>query len=257
MTNFVSQFRYTFKIYTIKNWEERRFNKKQLFLIRAANTRIVRSKKPLISVIIPTYNRAKILVNRTIPSVLNQTYPNFELIIVGDRCTDETEQLVRNINDSRIVFVNLSERGKYPKNPWKRYLVAGTIPRNRGLELASGEWIAPLDDDDEFSANHLEVLLNFAVKNQYEMVYGAAQKETKSGSWIKCGSYPPRDGQICHFSVLYHSSLKFMKYDVNSWKKPESDDWNMWRRMMECGVKIGFVNQIVGKHYREQTNLGV
>jgi len=241
--------------YYIKNRLECRRNRELLTKIRADLKYDLRDE-PLISVIIPTYNRGWILTERAIPSVLEQTYRNFELIVVGDHCTDNTERLVREIRDDRIKFFNLPERGKYPEGGWARWMVAGSIPRNKGLELASGEWIAPLDDDDEFSENHLGLLLSNAVQNRYEMIYGVAQMETESGEWVNCGSYPPTCGHICHLSVLYHSKLKFFKYDIDSWKSEEPDDWNLWRRMKEAGVRIGFVNSVVGKHYRELTNWG-
>ena len=59
------------------------------------------------------------------------------------------------------------------------------------------------------------------------------------------------------FSVLYHSKLKFFKYDINAWKYAEPDDWNMWRRMKEAGVRIGFTDKTVGKHYLERTQRGI
>lgn len=236
------------------NWLE---GKRNRYLLRQAraNHKGNLKDKPLISVIIPTYNKGKILTERAIPSVLSQTYQNFELIIVGDHCTDNTEELINSIGDERIKFVNLPTRGKYPKKAWDKWLVAGSVPRNKGLELAKGEWISPLDDDDEFSHNHLEVLLHHAMQNGYEMVYGLIEMEEEPGKWVNCGSYPLKMDNICHNSVLYHSRLKFLKYNVNAWKCKEPDDWNLWRRMEEAGVKIGFINRVVGKHYREFTRL--
>lgn len=242
--------------YYIKNWVECRHNKELLKEARR-NFEDDLSNNPLISVIIPTYNRAELLVRQAIPSVLKQTYRNFELIIVGDHCTDDTEQRVKEFKDDRIKFVNLPERGKYPERPWDGWMVAGSIPRNAGLELASGKWIAPLDDDDEFSEDHLETLLSHAVQSHYEMVYGVIQMEMEPGKWINCGSLPLRFRHICHQSVLYHSKLKFLKYNVNAWKYNEPDDWNLWRRMKEAGVRIGFIDRIVGKHYLETTQWAV
>ncbi len=83
------------------------------------------------------------------------------------------------IDDNRVKFVNLPIRGKYPKQSFDRWMVAGSIPRNKGLELASGYWIAPLDDDDEFTVDHLEILLSFAVEGGFEMVYGKVRMETE------------------------------------------------------------------------------
>jgi glycosyltransferase involved in cell wall biosynthesis len=205
---------------------------------------------------IPTYNRGKIITKRTIPSILKQTYQNFEIIIVGDHCTDDTQELIEKFNDDRINFYNLPEQGSYPTNLPNRWQVAGTIPANYATKLCSGEWIAPLDDDDEFSKEHIEILLNFALENEYEFVYGKVKREIRPNEWIDLGSFPLRCGRISHMSVLYSSMLKFFEYDVKSWKYNEPADWNMWRRMKEAGVKIGFLDKIVGNHYLERTQRG-
>jgi glycosyltransferase involved in cell wall biosynthesis len=242
--------------YHARNWVERRRNRAKLQKLRHTSN-LKFEDDILVSVIIPTYNRSKVLIERAIPSVLSQTYRNFELIIVGDHCTDNTRQLVESFNDSRIKFFNLPERGKYPRGKWDRWMVAGTVPRNKGLEIASGDWIAPLDDDDEFSNDHLELLLHYALQNQFDMVYGILQMELEFGKWVECGSYPLRYKHICHSAVLYNSSLKFLKYNVNAWKYVEPDDWNLWRRIEEAGAKIGFLNEVVGKHHQEHLQFNV
>lgn len=218
--------------------------------------KIIKNKQPLVSVLIATYNRAEILTKRTIPSILKQTYQNFEIVIVGDHCTDNTEELIKKINDKRIKFYNLSKRSNYPKDPFNRWMISGSVPRNKAIELCCGDWVAPCDDDDEFSEDHIEVLLNYALEHDYEMVYGKVVMEIRPNKWKEKGSYPLKRGKICHLSVLYHSKLKFFKYDINSWKYREPCDWNMWRRMKEANVKIGFVNKIIGKHYLENHRRG-
>jgi len=242
--------------YYLKNWIERVENKKLLKEMRGNPENNVIAKNPLISVQISTYNRSKILTGRSIPSVLRQTYQNFEIVVVGDHCTDDTEKLIKKMNDERIKFFNLPERGAYPKNPIDRWRVAGSVPSNKSLEMCAGQWIAPLDDDDEFSEDHLEVLLNFALENDFELVYGVVEMEKNKGEWIKKGSYPLKSGEICHLSVLYHSKLKFFKHDVHAWKNEEPADWNLWRRMKEAGVRTGFIDKIVGKHYQEGMQRG-
>lgn len=242
--------------YHIKNLVECRVNRE--FLRRSrADSKHGPSKDPIVSVIIPTYNRVEILVERTIPSVLRQTYRSFELIVIGDQCTDSTEERIKRLHDGRIRFFNLQKRGKYPMNPLFRWMVAGSVPRNKGLELARGEWIAPLDDDDEFSEDHLEVLLNHATKNGFEMVYGIGLMEIEPKKWVKVGSYPPKIGGFCHLSIMYNSKLKFLKYNADSWKYREPDDWNLLRRMKEAGVRIGFVDRVIGKHYQEKRQWGI
>ena len=101
------------------------------------------TEKPLISVIIPTYNRASFLV-RAVESVLNQTYENFECIIVNDASTDDTEQVIEKISDSRV---------RYISHKTNRHVSAA---RNSGIEKARGEFIAFLDDDDAWLPKKLE-----------------------------------------------------------------------------------------------------
>ncbi len=210
--------------------------------------------KNMVTVIIPTFNRSDLLCSRSIPSVLKQSHKNFELIVVGDHCTDDTEKKIKRFNDPRIKFVNLSKRGKYPHNAYLRWLVAGSIPINYGLRLASGDWIAHLDDDDEFSENHLEVLLKHCKSGNYDMVYGIFEAEKADGSWVKIGSSILLDG-ICRSSSLYASCFKKLEFDVDCWKFNEPGDYNLYRRMKRAGLKIGFLNSVIGRHYRERTQL--
>lgn len=236
-----------------KRSTQRRLNSLALAQARRLRAKSAQTTKPLISVIIPTYNRGAILASRAIASVLGQTYQNFEIIVVGDHCTDDTEEILTNLRDSRITFHNLSARGSYPKNPLDRWMVAGVVPMNAALELCSGEWIAPLDDDDEFTVDHLEELLHHALNTSSEMVYGVVSMEEKPGEWANVGSYPPERNKISHISALYHSSLKFFKYDIDSWKYGEAADFHMWKAMFDCGVKIAFLDRIVGTHYLERS----
>jgi glycosyltransferase involved in cell wall biosynthesis len=239
--------------YYVKNWIECKNNRAMLSKVRSFKRNECDSK-PLISVVIPTYNRAKLLTQRAIPSVLNQTYSNLEVIIVGDHCTDNTEELVRSIQDKRIIFYNLPRRSKYPKDPYGRWLISGSAPLNKALELAKGKWIAPLDDDDEFTPDHLEELLKSAIRSECEMVYGVAEMETSLRVWKKIGSFPPELGKICHMSVMFDARLRFLQYQTNCWRYLEPNDWNLWRRMREAGVRIFFVNKIVGRHHLERTS---
>ena len=235
--------------YYYNNYLEKKENQKILEMERLKNANPLR--EPLVSVLIPTYNRRELLTERSLPSVLRQTYQNIEIIIVGDHCTDDTEEKIKEFKDNRIKFYNLPERGNYPDDPYYRWLVGGTSPSNKALEMSSGDWIAPLDDDDEFTDDHIESLLKFALENDYELVYGKVDMELEPKKWVELGCYPLQINNISRMSVLYSSILKFINYDINCWKYREPLDWNMWRRMQEAGAKIGFINQIVGKHYLE------
>jgi len=99
---------------------------------------------PKISVIMPLYNAEK-YVEKSIESILNQTYKDFELVIVNDQCTDQSVKIVENIHDSRIrLFHNEVNQG-----------IAYT--RNKGIELAQGEYIALMDDDDIADLSRMEI----------------------------------------------------------------------------------------------------
>ena len=105
----------------------------------------------LFSVIIPTYNRENFII-KTIHSVLSQTYTNFELIIVDDGSTDNTEKFVRNIKDKRIKFFKKEneERG---------------AARNYGTNKAKGDYITFLDSDDLLYSKYLEEANLFIASN--------------------------------------------------------------------------------------------
>lgn len=96
-----------------------------------------------VSVIIPTYNRAH-LIGRAITSVLHQSFKDFEIIVVDDGSTDDTKTVVMSFEDDRIVYERLpTNRGVHEA-------------RNRGMELATGEYLAFLDSDDELLPQALE-----------------------------------------------------------------------------------------------------
>lgn len=100
----------------------------------------------MISVIIPLYNKAHTIVN-TLTTVLNQTYQDFEIIIVNDGSTDNSVETINTyFCDSRIHIINQDNAGV-------------SVARNRGVEVSKGDWIAFLDADDEWLPQYLETLL--------------------------------------------------------------------------------------------------
>lgn len=102
--------------------------------------------KPLVSVIMPAYNR-KDIIKMAIDSVLNQTYENFELIIIDDCSTDGTRDLLKNINDSRIKLI-FHDTNK-----------GSSGARNSGLKEAKGEYITYLDSDNEWDSRYIETVV--------------------------------------------------------------------------------------------------
>lgn len=206
--------------------------------------------EPLVSIRIATYNRGPLLRERTLQSVLDQTYARFECIVVGDGCTDATAEVVAGLQDARFRFVNLPHRSVYPEDDQKRWYVAGSVPMNVGAQLASGSWIAPLDDDDTWAPDHIETLLTTALSGRYELAYGRlCQQWTDLPKRRTIGTYPPTDGQFSFQGSIYLKLLDFFEYDTSSWVMREPGDWNLCRRMLEAGVRMGFADKVVGTMY--------
>ena len=101
---------------------------------------------PFFSVVIATYQRGE-HIRPTIESALRQSFADFEVIVVGDGCTDETENVVRSIGSERISWLNLPQNGG-----------SQSFPNNAGIEVAAGRWIAYLGHDDVWSSKHLQTL---------------------------------------------------------------------------------------------------
>ena len=116
------------------------------------------ASQPLVTVIIPTYNRAY-CIKRSIRSVLAQTYSNLELIIVDDASTDNTEQVVGEIGDPRLKYICCPTNG------------GAAAARNLGLTIAKGEYIAFQDSDDEWLLEKLEKQV--AIMDRLDDAYGA------------------------------------------------------------------------------------
>ena len=112
----------------------------------------------LVSIIMPSYNTAP-YIEETIQSVLNQTYTNWELIIVDDCSTDNTDEVLETIKDDRIrCFKNEKNSG-------------AAVSRNKALREAKGQWIAYLDSDDLWMPEKLEKQIEFMEENGYAFSY--------------------------------------------------------------------------------------
>lgn len=115
-------------------------------------------KQPLISVIIPVYGVEK-YISQCLESVINQTYKNLEIIVVNDGTKDRSADIAKEYaaKDSRIKVYDFKNGGL-------------SVARNRGLEIATGEYISYLDSDDWLDTKMYEILLETAMKNEADMV---------------------------------------------------------------------------------------
>ena len=138
---------------------------------------------PTVSVIIPTYNRAH-LISRAIRSVFEQTYPDFEIIVVDDASKDNTEVVVKSFNDARIIYL------RYETNR------GAQTARNTGIHGARGDWIAFLDSDDEWLPQRLEVGFSLAHKTDVSVVHSECYKKSSNDNELKIFGIPHKSGDI-------------------------------------------------------------
>lgn len=125
----------------------------------------------LVSVIMPSYNTAKYIAE-SIESIMNQTYPYWELIIVDDCSTDNTDSVVENyLSDTRIRYL------KNKKNS------GAAISRNYALREAKGKWIAFLDSDDVWLPEKLETQIAFMLENDYKFTC-TDYRIRLNGTWL-------------------------------------------------------------------------
>jgi Glycosyl transferase family 2 len=207
------------------------------------------NRHPLVSVPIATFNAGELLVERAIASVRSQSYDRWEIVVVGDGCTDDTATRLEELDDPRIRFVNLPFRTVYPDNPHERWLVSGAAPWNHAVELCQGEWIAPLDDDDELLPNHMETLVDLALECRAEYAYGKLEQVAERGAEPYIFSFPPELGRIGMQQAIYLRALSFFECDVYSWAMDEPTDWNVIRRMREAGVRMAATEKPVARYY--------
>ena len=144
-----------------------------------------KSSNPLVTVVIPTYNRVA-LVQQAIASVIAQTYWNWELIIVDDGSDDGTPEAIIAINDPRIKMLRKPHIGNI------------ALLRNIGVDEGSGEWLAFLDSDDIWIPRKLEIQLFFLLQEEKRWGYGGFELMNDDMQTIpnKAGQYRPISGWI-------------------------------------------------------------
>lgn len=190
---------------------------------------------PRITVIIPTYNWCSVLPF-SIGSVLAQTWQDFELLVVGDACTDGSQAYVKSIADERVRWINLERNAGDQSGP-----------NNRGCEEARGEWIAYLGHDDLWLPGHLEVLAS-VMQSGADMAYSIAICHHDDEI---CGALPQffedyrRPMAITPASVMHRRSL-WQK--VGGWRGRHEAraamDYDLWQRFFAAGAAMRFLPEI-------------
>lgn len=192
---------------------------------------------PLVSIILPAYNCEK-YIGKTIKSLLNQTYTQFELLIINDGSLDNSTNIINDFTDTRIVHI---------QNNGNQGLI---FSLNKGLEIAKGKYIARIDADDICLPTRLEKQVEWLEKNKETAVVATQihfinEQDEETGNWpLDLETTTAKQIKrvmlwqncIAHPSVMMRSSV-LKKYCYNS-KQKHSEDYDLWLQLISDGHTI-------------------
>ena len=185
----------------------------------------------LVSIIMPSYNTAQ-YITETIQSVIDQTYHNWELIIVDDCSTDNTDIVIGKIKDPRIRYI------KNEKNS------GAAVSRNRALREANGRWVAFLDSDDLWKPQKLEKQLLFMEEENLPMTFSFYEQIDENGNSLHKQVTSPLE--VSYSKLFYcnwignltgiYSVDFFGKIPISNIKKRQ--DWILWLTLVKKIEKV-------------------
>ena len=177
-----------------------------------------------ISVIMPVYNTKEESLREAIESILNQTYTDFELIIINDGSTNNSEDVIKSYTDERIRYIKQDNQG-----------AAGS--RNNGIKAAIGEYIAIMDSDDISYPNRLEEEVKFLDGHpDYAIVGSSAEIFPRTKMWINVEE--PRildfirECNFVHSTVMYRRKLFIENGYTYDLMMPPTEDYDLWSKII-------------------------
>ncbi|HEX2683779.1 MAG TPA: glycosyltransferase [Ferruginibacter sp.] len=202
----------------------------------------MRLTEPKITVLMPAYNAAKYIA-AAIASVLDQSFTEFELLIINDGSTDDTEMVIRSFEDERIRLINQSNLG-----------VAAAL--NLGLMNANADLVARFDADDICFPSRLEVQYNMMMSHpEYILIGSDAEYINSNGEYVFTCSMPAHNHheiQQLHFSKcpFIHSSVMFRKafilqaggYNTHAYT---FEDHVLWSRVVRIGITCNLQQPLI------------
>ena len=209
-----------------------------------------------VSVIIPTFNRAEFLL-KAVQSVLHQTYPVSEIIICDDGSSDNSKELVLALNSSKIIWLDCGKNGR------------PAIPRNKGIAKSTGEWLAFLDDDDEWLPTKIEKQIALAEQekvkaiccNAFKSIDGVIENNSYSLNTkerIKLGDLLKSNYVICSSTLIHRTIIdKTEGFPVDESLKA-LEDYALWLRVSTLS-DFAFVNEslVIYRDAPEQSIRGI
>lgn len=199
----------------------------------------------MISVVIPTYNRASI-ISETIHSILNQTYSDLEIIVVSDGKSNDTRQIIEGFKDRRLRYYEIEHSGR------------PSVPRNFGMKQAKGQYLAFCDDDDIWMPEKLELQLAKIVEDdRIGLVYAQCLVPNAKGDIV----IPSQGKEGFVFKELFltynfiPNSTVLIKREViqkvggfdEDIRLKAIEDFDLWLRITQQ-YKVGFIDKIMAVH---------
>lgn len=192
----------------------------------------------MVSVVMPTWNCAA-FVSEAVRSILGQTYPDFELLLVDGGSTDGTVEVMRQFSDKRVRLLH-SGPG----------IVAAL---NLGLNEAKGRWIARQDADDISMPMRFERQVKALTGNNHtvlcytnDKLFGDVSPEAKRARFTHTQALLAL--KLCYQCPIVHSSTMFLKKaveDCGGYRGEQAEDYDLWGRLIQSGVSIGLGEQLV------------
>ncbi len=204
---------------------------------------------PLISIVLPVYNGENYLA-QAIQSLLNQSFTDFELIVINDCSTDATEEVIRSFSDPRIV---------YAKNERNMHLIYSL---NKGLDLAKGKYIARMDHDDIALPDRLKKQVEFLEAHPEVMVLGTLIERFSDQGRSFLPKFPFEADDVAvsmlFFNPISHPSAMFRSWPVKAHGlryNPDifnAEDYALWWDMRQFGEIKNYPEVLL--RYREHAN---
>lgn len=207
-------------------------------------------KLPALTVLMPVYNGEKYL-REAVDSILNQTWQDFELIIVNDGSTDNTESIIRSYSDERIVLLNQSNKG-----------VSNAL--NTGLNYAKADYVIRIDGDDVCTPQRFQTQYEFMIENpDYVLAGSEAEYIDKEGEFIfyhHCPAYkdseirqlPPEVCPFIHATVIFKKEavLAAGGYDENA---HTFEDHLLWTKILDYGKACNLNSALVKVRFNPES----
>lgn len=203
-------------------------------------------KNPRISVVLPVYNAEK-FISKSLSSILEQTYKNFELLVINDGSVDKTEQIVKNVKDKRIKIVKNEQN------------LGVTKSLNIGLKMSKGEYIARCDGDDVNNLNRFKTQIEFLDKNKdYVLVGSNFEIIDEKGKKIGQTILPETDEEIrkkimirnpiSHPSVMYRRKVVLK---IGGYRQifNGAEDYDLWFRLLKVGRVYNLKEKLIKRRW--------